>query len=117
MEISDLIDFVNETRYVKYSLLLIPFILLIRYIFAVPKELRHIAQVPILPTIWSFARGEVEDARIKRLILPFAERGEPAVVIWALGRWIIHLLDRKVRYLPKQSCSSVLTLPLHMSSS
>ena len=42
-------------------------------------------------------KGEVEDVRIKKLILPFAnEKGEGVVVIYALGRWIVHVLDRKV---------------------
>lgn len=71
----------------------------IRQLFAVPKELRHIPAVPVIPTLWSFAKGEVEDVRIKKLLLPYANRGEGAVLVYALGRWIIHILDRKVRFL------------------
>jgi hypothetical protein len=71
----------------------------IRQLFAVPKELKHIPAVPVIPTLWSFAKGEVEDVRIKRLLLPYANKGEGAVLVYALGRWIIHILDRKVRIL------------------
>ncbi|KAF8548818.1 cytochrome P450 [Imleria badia] len=65
-------------------------------LFAVPEEIRHIPQAPILPTLLSFARGEVEDVRIKKLLLPYAQRGEPAVLMYALDRWIIHVLDSKI---------------------
>ena len=69
----------------------------IRRLFTVPAELAHLPRVPVLPTLWSYAKGEVEDVRIKKLILPFAnEKGEGVVVIYALGRWIVHVLDRKV---------------------
>jgi hypothetical protein len=65
--------------------------------FRVPAELAHLPRVPVIPTLISYAKGEVEDARIKRLILPFAnEKGESVVVIYALGRWIVHVLDAKV---------------------
>ena len=73
-------------------------VLYIRYLFSVPAELAHLPRVPVLPTLWSYAKGEVEDVRIKRLILPYAnEKGESVVVIYALGRWIVHVLDAKVR--------------------
>ncbi|KAJ6490472.1 cytochrome P450 [Mycena vulgaris] len=68
----------------------------IRQLFAVPKKLQHLPRVPVIPTLLSFARGEVEDIRIKKLLLPFANRGEPAVLVYSLGRWIIHVLDRKI---------------------
>jgi hypothetical protein len=68
----------------------------VRHFFAVPKNLRHIPRVPVIPTLLSFARGEVEDVRIKKLLLPYANKGEPAVLVYALGRWIVHILDRKV---------------------
>ena len=62
-----------------------------------PAELRHLPRVPILPLIWSYATGEVEDARFKRLIVPFADKkGEGVVLVYALGRWIVHVLDHKV---------------------
>lgn len=74
---------------------------LVQRALAVPKELRHLPRVPAIPTILSFLSGEVEEARIRKLLLPFAERGEPVVLVYALGRWIVHVMDRKVRiYLP-----------------
>jgi hypothetical protein len=52
---------------------------------------------PIFPLLKSYLSGEVEDTRIKRLILPFGnERGEGIVLVWALGRWMVHILDEKV---------------------
>ena len=66
-------------------------------VLAVPPELAHLPRVPVLPTLLSYARGEVEEVRIKKLILPFAnEKGEGLVLIFALGRWIVHIIDRKV---------------------
>ena len=65
--------------------------------FTVPRQLAHLPKVPILPLLWSYASGEAESDRIERLILPFAnERGEGVVVVYALGRWIVHCLDAKV---------------------
>jgi hypothetical protein len=52
--------------------------------------------VPVLPTLLSFAKGEVEDVRIKKLLLPYANRGDNVVLVYALGRWIVHVLDKKV---------------------
>ncbi|KAI0308699.1 hypothetical protein OF83DRAFT_1073132 [Amylostereum chailletii] len=63
----------------------------------VPHDLRHLPRVPILPLLWSYLRGEAEDKRLKRLVLPFAnEKNEGIVLVWALGRWMVHILDRKV---------------------
>jgi hypothetical protein len=65
--------------------------------FTVPSHLRHLPCVPIFALLKSYLSGEVEDARIKRLILPFAnEKGEGVVLVWALGRWMVHILDEKV---------------------
>ncbi|OBZ71768.1 hypothetical protein A0H81_08230 [Grifola frondosa] len=64
--------------------------------FAVPRALRHLPHVPVLPTLWSYARWEVEDIRITKLLLPFAKRGEPAVLVYMLGQWIVHVLDHNV---------------------
>ena len=70
---------------------------LIRRALSVPKELAHLPKVPVLPTIWSYVKGEVEDVRIKKLVLPFAnEKGEGVVLLYAFGRWIVHVLDHKV---------------------
>jgi cytochrome P450 len=71
--------------------------LVIFQLFTVPSHLRHLPRVPIFPLLVSYLSGEVEDMRIKRLILPYAnERGEGLVLVWALGRWMIHLLDHKL---------------------
>ncbi|PPR01287.1 hypothetical protein CVT24_006362 [Panaeolus cyanescens] len=79
---------------------LLPVVLVIafiKWIFTPPAELRHLPRAPILPLLWSYARGEVEDVRIKRLLLPFAnERGEGVVLVYALGRWIVHVLDHQI---------------------
>ena len=65
--------------------------------FTVPAHLRHLPCVPIFPLLKSYLTGEVEDTRIKRLVLPFAnERKEGVVLVWALGRWMVHILDEKV---------------------
>ncbi|KAK1236607.1 hypothetical protein PQX77_000159 [Marasmius sp. AFHP31] len=65
--------------------------------FTPPAELQHLPRVPILPLLWSYAKGEVEDVRIKKLIVPFAnEKNEGVVVVYALGRWIVHVLDHKI---------------------
>ncbi|PPQ77543.1 hypothetical protein CVT24_005233, partial [Panaeolus cyanescens] len=69
----------------------------IKWAFTPPSELRHLPRAPILPLLWSYARGEVEDVRIKRLLLPFAnEKGEGVVLVYALGRWIVHVLDHQI---------------------
>lgn len=76
--------------------------------FTVPAHLRHLPCVPIFPLLKSYFTGEVEDTRIRRLILPFAnEKKEGVVLVWALGRWMVHILDEKVRPhpLPKQNLS------------
>ncbi|KAF7347951.1 Cytochrome P450 [Mycena sanguinolenta] len=61
----------------------------LRWLFAVPRNLEHIPRVPVIPTLLSYARGEVEDVRIKKLLLPYANMGEPAILVYSLGRWII----------------------------
>ena len=71
-------------------------IILARRLFVVPLELRHLPRVPVLPLLWSYAKGEPEDKRLRRLVLPFAGN-EEIVLVWALGRWMIHVLDYKVR--------------------
>ncbi|TFY79240.1 hypothetical protein EWM64_g4773 [Hericium alpestre] len=62
-----------------------------------PPNLRHLPKVPLIPLLWSYFSGEVEDVRIKRLILPFAKEGtEGAVLVYAFGRWIVHVIDHKI---------------------
>lgn len=71
--------------------------LVVFQLFTVPSHLRHLPRVPIFPLLVSYLSGEVEDMRIKRLILPYAnERDEGLVLVWALGRWMIHILDHRV---------------------
>jgi hypothetical protein len=76
------------------------FVFLVQFIwsfFTVPSHLRHLPCVPIFTLLKSYLSGDVEDTRIKRLILPFAnEKGEGVVLVWALGRWMVHILDEKV---------------------
>ena len=71
--------------------------LFINKLLTPPPELRHLPRVSVLPLLWSYITGEVEDARIKRLIVPFANKADEGVVlVYALGRWIVHVLDHKV---------------------
>jgi hypothetical protein len=71
--------------------------LLINRLLTPPPELRHLPRLSVLPILWSYITGEVEDARIKRLIIPFANKTDEGVVlVYALGRWIVHILDHKV---------------------
>ncbi|KAK0185499.1 cytochrome P450 [Armillaria mellea] len=74
------------------------FLLLCWYQVAVPpRHLRHLPRVAILPLLWSYLTGETEDCRIKRLVLPFSrDAGEQIVLVWALGRWMVHILDFKL---------------------
>ena len=73
------------------------FVYLILSVFTVPAHLRHLPCVPIFPLLKSYLTGEVEDTRIRRLVLPFAnDRKEGVVLVWALGRWMVHILDEKV---------------------
>ncbi|KAI0630785.1 cytochrome P450 [Trametes polyzona] len=63
----------------------------------VPPHLRHIPKVPTWPLLWSYLSGEVEEQRVKRLILPFAKsRGTSIVLVYCLGDWMVQILDPKV---------------------
>ncbi|TFY60465.1 hypothetical protein EVG20_g7409 [Dentipellis fragilis] len=67
---------------------------LLRQFFLVPSELRHLPRVSVPRLLLSYLTGEVENERLRRLVLPFAsERGEGVVLVWALGRWMVHILD------------------------
>ncbi|KAG5652534.1 hypothetical protein H0H81_004691 [Sphagnurus paluster] len=65
----------------------------VQYLVAVPADLRHLPKVSPYATIWSYARRESVDCRVRRLILPFAKRGEPVVLVYMLGKWGVHVLD------------------------
>ncbi|PFH47753.1 hypothetical protein AMATHDRAFT_6456 [Amanita thiersii Skay4041] len=67
------------------------------HVSSVPANLRHLPHIPILPLLISYCKMEAEDVRIKKLILPFATQKKcGVVVVWALGRWTIHILDPKI---------------------
>ncbi|KAF8074653.1 cytochrome P450 4F5 [Lyophyllum atratum] len=65
----------------------------VQYMLAVPTELRHLPKVSPYATIWSYARRESVDSRVRRLIMPFATRGEGVVLVYMLGKWGVHVLD------------------------
>ncbi|EJF58701.1 cytochrome P450 [Dichomitus squalens LYAD-421 SS1] len=68
----------------------------IRRWVSVPPELSHIPQVPILPLLHSYLSGEVEEQRVKRVILPFAQKSRSNVVLlFCFGEWMVHVLDAK----------------------
>ena len=71
-------------------------IALVQYILAVPSGLRHLPRVSPYATMWSYAIRESVDSRVKRLIMPFAERGEGVVLVYMLGKWGVHVLDADV---------------------
>ena len=82
---------------------------LVNYLLTPPAELRHLPRLPIAPLLWSYARGEVDDARIKRLIVPFVrEADEGLVLVYAFGRWIVHVVDHKVGLLLYLSCQLIM---------
>ncbi|KAH9928024.1 cytochrome P450 [Epithele typhae] len=66
-------------------------------LLCVPSHLRHIPAVPIFPTLASYISGEVEEQRVKRLILPFADSKETDVVlVYCLGNWMVQVLESKL---------------------
>ncbi|KAH7921652.1 cytochrome P450 [Leucogyrophana mollusca] len=67
------------------------------HLFAIPSNLRHLPSVPLLPLLRSYLSREPDDVRIKRLIMPFADDlSEGVVVVWAMGKWMVHILDSKL---------------------
>lgn len=65
----------------------------VHYFLAVPSELRHLPKLSPFATIWSYVIRESVDARVKRLIVPFARRGEGVVLVYMLGKWGVHVID------------------------
>ena len=64
----------------------------------VPAHLRHIPTVPLWPLLRSYLSGEVEEQRVKRLVLPFAKQMQTDVVlVFCLGDWMVQILEPKVR--------------------
>lgn len=65
----------------------------------VPRHLRHIPKVPLVPLLVSYFSGEVEEQRVKRLVLPFAKRMQTDVVlVYCLGSWMVQVLESKVSF-------------------
>ncbi|KAI0774755.1 cytochrome P450 [Trametes elegans] len=63
----------------------------------VPAHLRHIPTVPLLPLIGSYLSGEVEEQRVRRLVLPFARRmNTDVVLVFCLGDWMVQILEPKI---------------------
>ncbi|KAG6855941.1 hypothetical protein H0H87_009134 [Tephrocybe sp. NHM501043] len=79
-----------------------------QYVLAVPAELRHLPRVSPYATIWSYARRESVDSRVRRLILPFARRGDGVVLVYMLGKWGVHVIDAT---LVKMVCQDVNRFP------
>jgi len=72
------------------------FTALVLHLFTVPASLRRLPKVPIVPLLWSYVSGKVEDSRIKRIIIPFSkQKGEDIVVVYAFGLRIVYDLDHK----------------------
>ncbi|KAI0751675.1 cytochrome P450 [Daedaleopsis nitida] len=63
----------------------------------VPPHLRHIPKVPLWPLLLSYFSGEVEEQRVKRLVLPFAARMRTDIVlVYCLGDWMVQVLEPKM---------------------
>ena len=68
-----------------------------KFLFVVPSKLSHLPRAPLLPLLFSYLSLEPEDQRIRRIILPFAnEKGEPLVLVWTFGMWIVHIINFEV---------------------
>lgn len=86
-----------DSRIFSVVCFLLAIFVVAQYLLAVPAELRHLPKVSPYATIWSYARRESVDCRVRRLILPFARRGEGVVLVYMLGKWGVHVLDANVR--------------------
>jgi hypothetical protein len=66
----------------------------VRAFIVVPPTLAHLPRAPLIPIFLSVLRGEPDDVRYKQLLLPLLDDSEHGVVlVWMLGRWIVHVLD------------------------
>lgn len=68
-------------------------------VFRVPSNLRHLPRISPYPVIWSYICKESVDRRIKRLVLPIAEKGHGVCLVWMLGKWGVHVVDPEVRFI------------------
>ncbi|EIW58355.1 cytochrome P450 [Trametes versicolor FP-101664 SS1] len=60
----------------------------------VPAHLRHLPKVPVMPLLLSYLSGEVEERRVKRIIIPFAQKaGTDVVLVFCLGEWVVHIVE------------------------
>ncbi|KAG6918169.1 hypothetical protein DXG01_016154 [Tephrocybe rancida] len=84
----------------RWFLLILLVFVSVQYILAVPADLRHLPRASPYATIWSYARRESVDSRVRRLILPFARRGDGVVLVYMLGKWGVHVIDATVGRLP-----------------
>ncbi|KAI0642425.1 cytochrome P450 [Trametes meyenii] len=76
------------------GLLSVALCLAVYQILRVPSHLRHIPKVPIWALLGSYFSGEVEDQRIKRIVLPFArQQGTGVVLVFCLGDWMVQVVD------------------------
>jgi hypothetical protein len=80
------------------------------FVFRVPSNLRHLPRISPYPVIWSYIRKESVDRRIKRLVLPIAEKGHGVCLVWMLGKWGVHVVDPEVCCIT-QSFIPLLTYP------
>ncbi|TFK35800.1 cytochrome P450 [Crucibulum laeve] len=79
------------------TLLFTALALFLKWIFTPPAKLRHLPRVSFFRVLWSYANKETEEARIRKLYIPFMqEKGEGVAISYALGRWLIHILDPKI---------------------
>lgn len=66
-------------------------------LFTPPKNLRHLPRVSPYPILYSYVIRESVDVRIRRWVMPVAERNNDGVVaVWMLGKWGVHLLDNEI---------------------
>ncbi|VDB92598.1 unnamed protein product [Peniophora sp. CBMAI 1063] len=71
-------------------------LIIARFVYC-PAKLRPLPSVPLIPTIISFLKGESEDVRTRRLVIPTARRHDAGLVrMWALGEWYVHIVDHKL---------------------
>ena len=84
------------------NLMLLISVALFHYCISCPRDLRHLPRVSIIRLLISYLTVEEENHRTQRLLMPFAQRGHGVVVVWALGRWMVHILDEKVGYFSKE---------------
>jgi len=80
--------------FASLTLTLIGLITLIRWIFSPPASLAHLPRAPMGPLLLSYISGEVEDRRVKRILLPYAAQVRSDILlVWVLGTWMVYVLE------------------------